>query len=300
MGYATPPQPEPSNFGVVQPAGLVAVVADPSGRMPLSTILAMAEDAHALSGPYARALWRSVSMDATRVEEGVTASDIASSRLWPQGQPYQLRALWREMKATLVFAEQDWQVWTLWYDDRLDGHVWREDRELAYVRIEEALWHQGSALVNAEIKRRWNARPDYAETLDQYVAYLPVQSEEGNFLLADAEARVIRSMFAAEAKILPVPLATNLKVFLEQHIGLRSYYPETEDFYESVRSGHLEAPLPIDAVEGFILGVRDNTPTVFEPNVSQALEEVAQPIPTVTFVDAKVPRSARRNRLRRG
>jgi hypothetical protein len=48
-------------------------------------------------------------------------------------------------------------VWTLWYDDRLDGHVWHEDRELAYVRIDEALWHQGSALVNAEIKRRIEA-----------------------------------------------------------------------------------------------------------------------------------------------
>lgn len=105
---------------------------------------------------------------------------------------------------------------------------------------------------------RSNARPDYAETLDQYVAYLPVQPEGGNFLLADAEASIIRGMFASDANILPVPLAQKLKVLLEQHIGLRAYYPATEDFYESVRSGHLEAPLPIDAVEGFIQGVRDN------------------------------------------
>jgi NADH:flavin oxidoreductase / NADH oxidase family len=138
---------------------------------------------------------------------------------------------------------------------------------------------------------RWNARPDYAETLDQYVAYLPVQPEEGNFLLADAEARIIRAMFAADVNILPSGLAAKLKVFLEQHIGLRAYYPATEDFYESVRSGHLETPLPIDAVEGFIQGVRDNTPTLFEPNVSQSLEGVARSIPSISPADAGVPKT---------
>jgi hypothetical protein len=136
---------------------------------------------------------------------------------------------------------------------------------------------------------RWNARSDYSETLDQYAAYLPAQPGECNFLLADAEARIIRAMFAAEQDFLPTPLAAKLKVLLEQHIGLRAYYPATEDFYESVRSGHLEAPLPIDAVEGFIQSVRDNTPTLFEPNVSQSLEGVAQPVP-ILVADTEAPR----------
>jgi hypothetical protein len=134
---------------------------------------------------------------------------------------------------------------------------------------------------------RWNARVDYTETLDQYGAYLPVQPEEGNFLLADAEARIIRSMFAAEQDILPVPLAAKLKVFLEQHIGLRAYYPATEEFYESVRSGHLETPLPIDAIEGFIRGVRDSTLALFEASVPDTLQGVAQPIPAVSPIDVE-------------
>ena len=138
---------------------------------------------------------------------------------------------------------------------------------------------------------KWNARCDYAETLDLYVAYLPKQPEEGNFLLADAKARVIRSIFAAEQDFLPAPFAAELKVLLEQHIGLRAYYPATEDFYESVRSGHLERPLPIDAVEGFIQGVRDNTPTLFEPNVAGTLEDTAQPIPAIPPVDLVAPKS---------
>jgi hypothetical protein len=336
-------------------------------------------------------LWSAVSFDAMFVEEGATASVIAETLLWPQIESDQLQSLWQELKAALHAAGQDWQVWTTWYEDRLQGRVRDEARELAHVRIEAALWDQGPAAVNAEIKRRieafeprpfisapfdppkpsrqfipevlvnpviqpadehelplpienvpsavsfgwtskgtitivagaqnwpvfpfqggqqdhanrleacrvlatdaarslrsgeWNIRPDYAEILDQYVAHLPNQPEEGNFLLADAKARIIRAMFAAEQDFLPVPVAAELKVFLEQHIGLRGYYPATEDFYESVRSGHLERPLPMDAVAGLIRGVRDNTPTKFEPNVADTLEGVVQPLPQISMVDA--------------
>ena len=138
---------------------------------------------------------------------------------------------------------------------------------------------------------KWNARSDYVETLDQYIAILPKQPEEGNFLLADAKARIIRHLFAAEGDILPAPLAIELIVLLEHHIGLRAYYPATEDFYESVRSGHLETPLPMDAVEGFIQGARDNTPSLFEPNVAGTLETTAKPIPTMLPVDLEAPKS---------
>jgi hypothetical protein len=51
--------------------------------------------------------------------------------------------------------KQDWQVWTIWYDDRLAGYPFREEeRELAYVRIDEPLWAKGPAVVNAEIRKR--------------------------------------------------------------------------------------------------------------------------------------------------
>ncbi len=98
--------------------------------------------------------WSALSSDATCLEKGAAASVIARSPLWPQGQPDQLHSLWREMKAMLHAAKQDWQVWTIWYDDRLDGRVRDKTRELAYVRIQEALWDQGPAVVNAEIERR--------------------------------------------------------------------------------------------------------------------------------------------------
>jgi hypothetical protein len=98
--------------------------------------------------------WSALSSDATHLEKGAAASAIARSPLWPQGQTDQLHSLWWEMKAALHAAKQDWQVWTIWYDDRLTGRVRHKTRELAYVRIEEALWDQGPAVVNAEIGRR--------------------------------------------------------------------------------------------------------------------------------------------------
>jgi hypothetical protein len=98
-------------------------------------------------------LWTAVSIDATRVDEGATASVIADSPLWPERQPDRLPFLWQELKAALLAAKQDWDVWTDWYDDRLDGRARNEERDLAYVRIEEALWAQGPAIVNAEIKK---------------------------------------------------------------------------------------------------------------------------------------------------
>ena len=135
-----------------------------------------------LPGPSDTAtFWSAVSDDATRVEEGVAASDIAGSPLWQRQrfhyqffgpddirdhfnrspvaelvneQPDQLQSSWQELKAALLAAKQDWDVWTDWYDDRLDGRVRNEERELAYVRIDDALWKQGPAIVNAEIKRR--------------------------------------------------------------------------------------------------------------------------------------------------
>jgi hypothetical protein len=103
---------------------------------------------------FAEAFWSAVSIDAKREEESAVPSSIAGSPLWPDGPPEQFRSLLQEMKGALLGAKEDWDVWTTWYDDRHEGRVRDEERELAYVRIEEALWAQGPAIVNAEIKRR--------------------------------------------------------------------------------------------------------------------------------------------------
>jgi hypothetical protein len=100
-------------------------------------------------------------------------------------------------------------------------------------------------------------------------------------MLADAQARMLRSLFAAEAAELSAGFTSQLKVFLEHHIGLRVFYPEIERFYRDVQSGRIEDPLPLDAVEGFLEAVRSHTPSVFDPTISDNLEGSAQAPPPI-------------------
>ncbi len=103
---------------------------------------------------FAAAFWSAVSDDARRVEDGEPAMSVAISPLWPQGQPNRLQSLWQEFKMALLATKQDWQMWTLWYDDRLAGRVRDEERELLYEGIADYFWKQGLAIFYAEIRRR--------------------------------------------------------------------------------------------------------------------------------------------------
>jgi Leucine Rich repeats (2 copies) len=127
---------------------------------------------------------------------------------------------------------------------------------------------------------RFQARPDYLEGLEKYVERLPTKRGDGNILLADAEARTLRNLFAAEADILSVAFASKLKTFLEQHMGLRVFYPEIASFYRDVQNGRIEAPLSLDAIEGFVQGIKENSPTIFDPSVEEAIEGSAESAPS--------------------
>ena len=129
--------------------------------------------------------------------------------------------------------------------------------------------------------RRVNVRREYGNALARYRDDLPPRPGEGNFMLADAQARILRGMFAADADTLSAPMASQLKVLLEHHIGLRNFYPEVEEFYGAVRNGRLEQPLPQDAVDGFERTVRKHTPDVFERDVSLSLQEVERQQPAI-------------------
>jgi hypothetical protein len=84
-------------------------------------------------------------------------------------------------------------------------------------------------------------------------------------------------MFAADVDGLSAGFASKLKTMLEQHIGLRVYYPGLSEFYRDVQSGRSETPLPLDAVDGFVEVVRQATPEVFSSFVGDALEGTTEP-----------------------
>lgn len=139
----------------------------------------------------------------------------------------------------------------------------------------EACLMQAQDLASDLSGRRWQVREDYAIELSRYANRLPTTPDTGNILLADAAARNLREMFAAEQDFLPAPFAARLKTVLQQHIALRPFYPEVNSFYEAVKSGHISEPLPLDAVEHFVDAVRAQTPAIFHPSVVGAIDDTA-------------------------
>jgi hypothetical protein len=132
---------------------------------------------------------------------------------------------------------------------------------------------------------RLNLRPDYRESLEQYEADLPTAPGQGNFMLAEHEARHLRALFEAEVDLIPAPFASRLRVLLQQHVALRGFYPEVERFYDAVQKSRIEKPLPWDNVEGFARTIRENTPDKFEPEVSGGLQKIESEQPVVAPED---------------
>jgi hypothetical protein len=128
---------------------------------------------------------------------------------------------------------------------------------------------------------RFQGRAEYAQILNDYVEWLPDELGTGNILLADSEERTLSKLFAAEEPILPIAFASKLMVLLENHIALRSYYPEVERHYHAIKTGRQIRPLPRDAVHAIQRVIRSQTPTVFDETVLPAIDEASKPVPEI-------------------
>ncbi|MGX1050857.1 hypothetical protein AB7M74_001792 [Bradyrhizobium japonicum] len=125
----------------------------------------------------------------------------------------------------------------------------------------------------------FQGRHDYADALSAYLNWLPELPGSGNILLADGEARLLTKLFTADEGALPTGFAAQLAVLLEDHIGLRVFYPELERHYLAVKTGRLITPLERDAVESFQRAIHANTPTVFHESIGAVVDEAAKPVP---------------------
>jgi len=87
------------------------------------------------------------------LEGGHNAVKLAGNKLWPGRRPAEINKLWAAMKKYLLAQDQDWEVWTNWYDARLAGKPTIKNLEIGRTKITDLFWDQGPAVVNAEIKR---------------------------------------------------------------------------------------------------------------------------------------------------
>ena len=115
----------------------------------------------------------------------------------------------------------------------------------------------------------------YREYIERYELDLPSEPGAGNFVIADFEARALRTLFADEAQIIPSVFSSRLKAFLEAHFALRPFYPTVARMYEAINTGRLQEPPPFEEFERFSRTVAENSER-FEPDVLEGLEQISQ------------------------
>ncbi|MBA4610374.1 hypothetical protein H1W37_01815 [Stappia taiwanensis] len=99
------------------------------------------------------AIARALSRDRARLTTGLSASRLYIMPLWPDGMPGDLAADWQSLKAHLLSRNEDWDIWTDWYEDRLAGRPPEAKLDRARIMLPDGLWKQGAKAVNAELKR---------------------------------------------------------------------------------------------------------------------------------------------------
>ncbi len=155
---------------------------------------------------------------------GLSTEGAAALPLWPEGlMPPPLAKHWEILKATLLSRDEDWDIWTTWYEDRLRGAP-PEPEELAVARVTlpEPMWKLGPKVVNAEIKtliqffgltgpeaidqRMAELRAQYPEASDSHVpttsdpSSAASRAQTASLKLGEASAaRKSRGQFTSEA-----------------------------------------------------------------------------------------------------
>lgn len=170
--------------------------------------------------------WDAVSRDVMRIDRGVVALDLACLPLWPGRQPQKIADRWLKMRRDLLTAGQDWDVWVIWYEDRLAGRVRGKERELAYVLIDYKQWEQGPAAINAAIKRR-------IEALERSNAALPEPAQEPGPVLQVTERGL---------EVVAQPLGAEFDEVLQKtlHHGLQRVVPKLTDITHKVANRYPE------------------------------------------------------------
>ena len=109
--------------------------------------------------------WEAVSWDAQQLPVEWTgagsatllASGLHVRPLWPKGIPSQANRAWSELKTALP-ADDDWWVWTRWYEDHLAGRPPDQALDLARAAIPDADWERGPKHLNGIIAKLTDTR----------------------------------------------------------------------------------------------------------------------------------------------
>jgi hypothetical protein len=139
-----------------------------------STVVGYALDAVGSKGREAFELFlQALATDASLLEERFSAVTLANSKLWPGHAPDWVSEDWGELRAALLGQNENWEVWTEWYDARLAGDLANQEIEITRATIEDAIWQQRPAVVNSHIKELVTEREIFQHATEDEPDELP-------------------------------------------------------------------------------------------------------------------------------
>ena len=97
---------------------------------------------------------KACNLDSEFLMERADAPALCDKPLWEERAPRWAQKAWNKAKPRLLRNDEDWDVWTRWYDALLEGREPEsEAMAIARVSLPEEIWAQGPKVVNAAIKR---------------------------------------------------------------------------------------------------------------------------------------------------
>lgn len=102
----------------------------------------------------AAAAGESLKQDIRFLLEAGSPDRLVTQPLWANEAPAEIMEQWSAMKSALLSRDdENWWVWTTWYDERLRGAPVNFDLELEKALIPDEVWKMGPADANAEIAK---------------------------------------------------------------------------------------------------------------------------------------------------
>jgi len=105
----------------------------------------------------AAAAYADAATDTNFIDAGHAGPELMGLALWQDtGAADWATKAWKNLKTALLATDEGWEVWTNWYEARLDGDkrlLPNEALEVARATIPDEIWKQGPAAVNADIKQ---------------------------------------------------------------------------------------------------------------------------------------------------
>lgn len=131
-----------------------------------TTVIGYTLDAAGSKGREAfQSLLEALATDAGLLNDRFSAVTLAHSKLWPGQISEWLRVSWGELRHALLDADENWEVWTNWYEERLAGQATSQEIEVARATMDNAVWGQEPRAVNAHIRELIEEREIFQDAL---------------------------------------------------------------------------------------------------------------------------------------